>query len=170
LKHSKRLETFGVTTLQDELLGVSFHYATESFFQVNIPVYLQALGDMKQWLNDKPVVDMYSGVGTIGLTIGGEHATLVELDPAAVQEMKRNITELGSNATAVLAASENALEHISTDKAIILDPPRAGLHESVIEQLLDQKPERIIYLSCNPVTQAPQLQPGYSGSRCCQAR
>ncbi len=153
-KITKRLKAFGVTSLQDELLGISFHYATESFFQVNIPVYLQALDDMKSWLSDKPVVDMYSGVGTIGLTIGGKNATLVELDPAAVQEMKRNITELGSNATAVLAASENALEQISSDKAIILDPPRAGLHESVIERLLDQKPERIIYLSCNPVTQA----------------
>lgn len=152
---TKRLLAVGDTTLTDEILGVPFRYATEGFFQVNISVYEQALKDMQEWVvAEKPTVDMYSGVGSIGLTIGGDDTTLVEINEHAVREMERNIAELGKKATPVLAASENALEYIVANKTIIVDPPRAGLHEAVIERLLEQKPERIIYLSCNPVTQA----------------
>ncbi len=153
-KITERLASFGEVTLQDTILNVSFRYACESFFQVNVPVYEEALRDMKQWLDNKPIVDMYSGVGTIGLTIGGEHATLVELDDRAVYEMQRNIAELKSNALAVQAPSEEALEYIIGDKTIVVDPPRAGLHEDVVKRLLEVKPARIVYLSCNPVTQA----------------
>lgn len=152
---TKRLLTVGDVVLTDELHGVPFRYATEGFFQINLPVYEQALKDMQSWIPEgKPVVDMYSGVGSIGLTIGGDDVTLVELNEHAVREMQRNITELGKKATPVLAASEQALEYIQADKTIIVDPPRAGLHDDVIYRLIDEKPERIIYLSCNPVTQA----------------
>lgn len=152
---TERLESFGNTTLTDTILGTTFRYATEGFFQVNIPVYEQALQDMKSWIPaDRPTVDMYSGVGTIGLTIGSPDTVLVELNEHAVREMQRNIADLGRSATAVLAASEQALEHITSERTIILDPPRAGLHADVVTRLLDQAPERIIYLSCNPATQA----------------
>lgn len=151
---TKRL-TAPVQPLSDTILGVPFHYATEGFFQINLPVYEQALKDMKEWIpENSAVVDLYSGVGSIGLTIGGNDVTLVELNEHAVREMERNIVELGKNATAVLAASEQALDFITNDKTIIVDPPRAGLHEDVIYRLLDEKPKRIVYLSCNPVTQA----------------
>ncbi|MCD8561679.1 RsmD family RNA methyltransferase [Candidatus Saccharibacteria bacterium] len=141
--------------LTDTLLGVPFQYATESFFQINLPVYEQSLRDMQQWVpKDQPVVDMYSGVGTIGLTIGCSGVTLVEVNETAVREMERNVAALGADARPVLAASEQALEYITSEACIIVDPPRAGLHEAVVERLLEVQPERIIYLSCNPVTQA----------------
>ena len=141
--------------LSDTLMGVPFNYATEGFFQINLPVYEEALRDMRQWVPDgKQTVDMYSGVGTIGLTIGGNRTALVEINEYAVAEMRRNIISLDLDAEAVLAPSESALDYIVGDKTIIVDPPRAGLHEAVIERLLEVSPERIIYLSCNPVTQA----------------
>lgn len=152
---TKRLVDFGETTLHDSILGIDFRYATESFFQVNIPIYELALTEMKQWVpKNNPVLDLYSGVGTIGLTIGGKDCTLVEINEYAVEEMRRNISRLGSSAKAVLAPSEKALEEIKSDKTIIVDPPRAGLHNDVVEKLINEMPERIIYLSCNPVTQA----------------
>lgn len=152
---TKRLALQGSTTLSDTVLGVPFRYATESFFQVNLPVYEQALRDMQQWVPEgKPTVDLYSGVGSIGLTIGGSNTTLVEINEYAVKEMKRNISELGLSATPVLAASEQALSYITSDRTIIVDPPRIGLHEAVVDRLLEVKPDRIVYLSCNPVTQA----------------
>lgn len=156
-----RLQAWGDTTLTDHILGVPFTYAVEGFFQINIPVYEQALQDMKKWIDStKPTVDLYSGVGSIGLTIGGEHVTMVEINEHAVREMERNITamERQKTAKAILAPSETALEHITGDSTIILDPPRAGLHEDVIAKLLEAAPERIIYLSCNPVTQARDVQ------------
>jgi len=113
---------------------------------------------MSEWIvKDKQTVDLYSGVGSVGLTIGGDNVTLVELNEHAVREMERNIAELGKKATAVLAASERALDYITSDKTIIVDPPRAGLHDDVIWRLIDEKPQRIIYLSCNPVTQARDI-------------
>lgn len=154
---TKRLAISSNHTLTDTILNVPFRYATEGFFQINLPVYEQALRHMKEWvITDTPVVDLYSGVGTIGLTIGGDNITLVEISKPAVQEMKRNIYELGrkDSAKAVLAASEDAIEYITSDATIIVDPPRAGLHDDVIDRLLDTKPARIIYLSCNPTTQA----------------
>lgn len=188
---TERLALFGNTTLTDAILGIPFRYACEGFFQVNIPVYEQALRDMKEWVPcdcnsqrsgrqlghhqkiirdprevaqifsevplaaDQPILDFYAGVGTIGLTIGGGNVTLVEINADAVREMQRNITELDrTDARAVLAPSEQALDYITGKEIVIVDPPRAGLHPDVIATLLQQLPPRIIYLSCNPVTQA----------------
>jgi len=184
---TERLAYFGDTTLTDNILGIPFRYACEGFFQVNIPIYEQALRDMKEWVSressywqlghhqkiirdprkvaqifsevplaaDQPILDFYAGVGTIGLTIGGGNVTLVEINEHAVAEMQRNITELDrTDARAVLAPSEQALNYITGKEIVIVDPPRAGLHPDVIATLLQQLPPRIIYLSCNPVTQA----------------
>ena len=188
---TERLAHFGDTTLTDTVLGVPFRYACEGFFQVNIPVYEQALRDMKEWMSressywqlghhqkiirdprevaqifsevplaaDQPILDFYAGVGTIGLTIGGGNVTLVEVNADAVREMQRNIAELDrTDARAVLAPSEQALDYITGKEIVIVDPPRAGLHPDVIATLLQQLPPRIIYLSCNPVTQARDVR------------
>ena len=155
---TERLNKFGDTTLSDTILDIVFNYACEGFFQVNIPVYEKALNDMKEWIdcNKKmPTLDLYSGVGTIGLTIGGDDVTLVEINEHAVAEMQRNIAKLNRpNAKAILAPSEKSLEYITGEQIVIVDPPRAGLHADVTNRLLETEPPRIIYLSCNPVTQA----------------
>lgn len=153
---TKRLQKWGTTTLTDSILGVDFNYPTESFFQINLPVYQQALSDMKEWIDPKkPTVDLYSGVGTIGLTIGSDDLTMVEINPAAVEEMQNNITRLKrAHAQAVLAPSEKALDFITKQATIIVDPPRAGLDVSVVEKIKEVQPERVIYLSCDPTTQA----------------
>jgi len=155
---TKRLAAFGEVRLTDTVLDTPFTYVSEGFFQGNIPVYEQTLRDMKEWVQDKPVVDMYSGVGSIGLTIGGQHLTLVELNKNAVDEMKRNRFELGKKATIIEASAESSLDYIDGESTIILDPPRAGLHQAVVDRLLAVKPGRIIYLSCNPVTQARDVK------------
>ncbi|MEI6850950.1 MAG: RsmD family RNA methyltransferase [Candidatus Saccharibacteria bacterium] len=156
-----RLQSWGTNNLTDKVLNIPFTYAVEGFFQINIPVYEKALLDMKQWVSDdKPTVDLYSGVGTIGLTIGGENVTMVEVNEHAVFEMKRNITALDREkfVKAIMAPSEKSLEYIKNNSTIIVDPPRAGLHEDVVKKLIEVKPERIIYLSCNPVTQARDVK------------
>lgn len=165
-----RLAKFGDTTLTDTILGTPFRYACEGFFQVNIPMYEQALCDMREWTScpkcttpansdtdgeNPPVIDLYAGVGTIGLTVGGDNVTLIEINEFAVAEMQRNIAALGhANARAILAPSEKALDFITPNHVVIVDPPRAGLHANVVAKLLEVAPPRIIYLSCNPVTQA----------------
>lgn len=157
---TEKLQHAGITALTDTVLDVPFTYATEGFFQINLPVYEEALRDMQAWVEpEKPTIDLYSGVGSIGLTISGDNVTMVEINPSAVREMEENITSLGrTGATAVLAASEHALDYISSDATIILDPPRAGLDQAVTQKLLETLPERLIYLSCNPVTQARDVE------------
>jgi len=153
---TKRMQAWGTLSLTDTINEVPFSYATESFFQINLPVYEKALLDMKEYVDPaKPTVDLYSGVGTIGLTIGAGDLTLVEINEGAVREMKENIDRLKiRNAQAVHAPSEKALDFITGDATIIVDPPRAGLDKTVTDRLLEAAPSRIIYLSCNPVTQA----------------
>ncbi|HYG83993.1 MAG TPA: RsmD family RNA methyltransferase [Verrucomicrobiae bacterium] len=151
---TKRYAQAGNLWLEDTILSIPFRYAAESFFQVNIPLYELALRDMQQFIPNGPVIDIYSGVGSIGLTIGGDQLTLVESNNAAVQEMKRNVQALKSSAKVIHTPAEQATNAITGEATIILDPPRAGLHQAVIDRLLAVKPKRIIYLSCNPVTQA----------------
>ena len=154
---TKKIQSQNQENLQDSVLGVNFNYATESFFQINLPVYEQALLDMKRFINtSKPTVDLYSGVGSIGLTIGAGDLTLVEINEPAVEEMRRNITELGREKTAkaVLLPSEKALDFIKKGANLIVDPPRAGMNREVCEKILEIEPEKVIYLSCNPTTQA----------------
>src|SRR5690606_7839940 len=93
-------------------------------------------------------------------TIGGESVKLIEIDENAVREMKRNITALEREQAvqAILAPSEKVLDHITSDIIAIVDPPRAGLHDDVINKLLEAKPERLIYLSCNPTTPARDVE------------
>ncbi len=149
------LSSTGSSSLTDTILSVPFTYASEGFFQINLPIYETALSDMRQWIpTGKPVVDMYSGVGTIGLSIGGDNITLVEVSEAANNEMKRNAAKLNRKANIIHAKSETALDYITSEATIIVDPPRAGLHTDVVSRLISEAPERIIYLSCNPVTQA----------------
>lgn len=158
---TKRLQSFGLMTLHDLILSTSFDYSVDGFFQVNLPVYETALIDMKDLLDHSlPTVDMYSGVGTIGLTIGTKPLSLVEVNESAVGEMKKNIEKLEreDEAKAVLLPAEKALEEITSNINLILDPPRAGCHDNLIQRILEVKPKRIIYLSCNPVTQARDIE------------
>jgi len=152
------LRSYGESYLSDTLHGIEFQYATDGFFQVNLPVYEQALDRIKKWVMDTtPVLDFYSGVGTIGLTVGASSVTLVEQNEVCINEMQRNVKRIGSNARIIHASAEKALEFITGEETVIVDPPRAGLHDDVTARLNDVLPPRIIYLSCNPATQARDI-------------
>lgn len=140
--------------LSDVLLGYTYSYSPNGFFQINLPVYALALEDMREFVTTERVLDLFSGVGTIGLSIArGRDLTLVECDRAAFAELEQNAASVAS-AQAVLARSEEALEYITPDATVILDPPRAGCAPDLVERLATVQPPTILYLSCNPVTQA----------------
>jgi 23S rRNA (uracil1939-C5)-methyltransferase len=150
------LYELGDCRLSDELLGQAFTYDVDSFFQVNLPVYEQALQRIREHCQSDPV-DMYAGVGSIGLSVAQQAVTLVELDPATAAMARVNAEATHLRAEVVETSTEQALEYISADKPVIFDPPRAGLHAKVVEQSLTQKPPQILYLSCNPATHARDL-------------
>ena len=144
-----------MTQLSDQILGYDYTYSPNGFFQINLPVYELALREMQPFINTNKVIDMYSGVGTIGLSIARDtDLTLVETDTHAYAELEHNIPVDSNHIHGVHAKSEEALEYITDDATIIVDPPRAGLDAKVVQRLRQAQPPRIIYLSCNPATQA----------------
>jgi 23S rRNA (uracil1939-C5)-methyltransferase len=147
---SKKLYSFGDIKLVDTIMGKNIIYDVLSFFQVNIPVFSVALRDIKTALGNNASIDMYSGVGTIGIAVGADK--LVESDGFSVEMAKLNAQS--TNAQVIHASSETALEHITGKETLIVDPPRAGLHKDVIHRIAEVRPPQIIYLSCNPSTQA----------------
>ena len=142
--------------LTDTILGYEYSYSPNGFFQINLPVYEMALTEIKKHITTDKVLDLYAGVGTIGLSVARDHQlTLVEVDKSAYTELVKNCQ--ASNAYAVLSKSEDALDFITSDTTVILDPPRAGCHTKLLDKLLEVNPPTIIYLSCNPATQARDI-------------
>ena len=176
-ENSKPHPTF--TNLKDTILGHEYSYSPNGFFQINLPVYEMALKEIQKHITTDEVLDLYAGVGTIGLSVAHDRKlTLVECDKSAFGEMAKNITIEGlseaaaenerpspvktgardaarnGNIFAILDKAENALNYISPVATTILDPPRAGCDKKLIDRLLEVAPPTIIYLSCNPATQA----------------
>lgn len=155
---TKLLYELGDVRLQDTLLGKNFTYDVDSFFQVNIPIFEQALARIKAQCTDAAeIVDMYAGTGSIGLSVASKKVDLIELDPATVAMARVNADLSDIDATVIEASSEKALDYIPTDKPVVFDPPRAGLHDKVVAQTLEAFPPKVLYLSCNPATQARDL-------------
>lgn len=145
--------------LKDTILGYEYSYSPNGFFQINIPVYEMALKEIKKHVKTKKVLDLYAGVGTIGLSVARDkELTLVENNRAAYAELERNCHSAESTPRAILANSEDTLSYIEPDQTVILDPPRAGCEKKLLEKLLEVQPKTIIYLSCNPATQARDIK------------
>lgn len=169
--------------LEDQLCGVKYSYSPNGFFQINLPVYESALKEIAKHIRSSSVLDLYSGVGTIGYSIASmlpetvNCLTLVECNASAckelfanrqnfIQYLKSNMSEKTSsnlnhpqeNARPIQAKTEDVLEYVAPDQTIIIDPPRAGCLPEVIEHFLEIEPECIIYLSCNPATQARDIK------------
>lgn len=168
---TRELARYGDVTLHDELLGVSVGYDVLSFFQVNIPAYTSALQQIAEAVTGaEKIVDMYGGVGSIGLAVADDRSLqIVELDAFSVGMAQANIAALHTardvpnkgtaNASVVQASSEQALDYITSEiDVLIVDPPRAGLHDKVTQKIIDDGPQTVVYLSCNPSTLARDLE------------
>ncbi len=152
---TRLLYEVGQRTLKDKVQGTELQYDVLSFFQVNLPVFEKAVSIIDYHTGGgMNKVDMYSGVGSIGLTIGGTK-TMVEIDAANVEMANKNVDWLPIEV--VHASSEKALEYITHNATIIVDPPRAGLHKDIINKIIEAKPKQVVYLSCNPSTQARDI-------------
>ena len=144
--------------LKDTILGQEYSYSPNGFFQINLPVYELALKEIKKHIVTDNVLDLYAGVGTIGLSVARDrNLTLVEVDKSAFGELLEN-SKNQENITTILEKSENILQNIRENQTVILDPPRAGCDRKLIDKLLEVSPKKIIYLSCNPATQARDVK------------
>lgn len=158
------LHSIGQNYLITELNGVKLKFGLLSFFQIHVPIFQKALADIQTFINKgDQVVDFYSGVGAIGLSLSGVNQDLslelVESNQEAMEYAEENIKiNRFNNTKAYCQPAEKMLDLIANDKVIIFDPPRAGLHQDIIDRVLEVLPEWIIYLSCNPSTQARDIK------------
>ncbi len=158
---TKLMYSAGQDYLEAKILGTKLKFGLLSFFQINIPVFEEALRDIAAFVGPKtPLIDYYSGVGAISLPLAKnrEQTFLVDSNQEAIEYAKENISENNlKNCLTKCMPAEKLLDIIDSDKTIILDPPRAGLHDKVVLRLLSKQPKKILYLSCNLSTQARDI-------------
>lgn len=154
---------FGKGTIQDILCNVRFQISSQSFYQVNPEqtekLYAKAI-EMAEITNNDSVLDAYCGIGTISLIAAkdAKEVIAVEVNKTAVRDAIFNAKLNSINNAKFIAkdATEFMYDFASTKNKIdvtFIDPPRAGSDEKFLLALATLKPSKIVYVSCNPVTQ-----------------
>jgi 23S rRNA (uracil1939-C5)-methyltransferase len=158
----KPLFSYGGNFIIEEIAGKSFKCSPLSFFQVNLDVFEKALSRIKTSIDENvEIVDFYSGVGSIGIALGDKvkSCVLVESDKETSTLANENIKiNRFKNFKVYAGNAESKLSEIKKNKTIIFDPPRAGLHPKIINEILNILPDKIIYLSCDVATQARDIK------------
>lgn len=159
---------YGPGFIEDEICGLRFRISSKSFYQINSSqaeiLYKKAI-EMAEFKGDERIIDAYSGVGTISLIVSKNVKEVigVELNPDAVKDAIGNAK--GNKIENVFFHQQDAGEfmvHMANKNeifdAVILDPPRSGSDEVFLSSLVKLSPEKIIYISCNPETQARDMR------------
>lgn len=154
--------------IEEEMEGLRFRVGPKSFYQTNsrqaYRLYSVAR-DFAALTGNELVYDLYTGTGTIAcfLARNARHVVGIEYVPDAIEDAKINAAANGLDNTEFYAGDMKDVltagfiaEHGHPD-VMIVDPPRAGMHEDVVKVILDAEPDRIVYVSCNPATQARDL-------------
>ena len=159
---------FGEGFLMEEMDGLQFKIGPKSFFQTN---YKQALELYRKTLEfadlkgDEVVYDLYTGTGTIAQYVARNAKQVIGIEsvPEAIEAAKEhaklngleNCTFYCGDMKAIF--NDEFLENHPKADVLITDPPRDGMHQKVVEQILKLAPEKIVYVSCNSATQARDL-------------
>lgn len=153
----------------EEMEGLKFRIGPKSFYQTNpeqaYELYKIAR-DFAGLTGTEVVYDLYTGTGTIANFVAAKAKKVigVEYIEAAIHDAKLNSLMNGINNTLFFAGdmkdvmNEHFIAEHGKPDVIITDPPRAGMHEDVVRVILNAAPEKIVYVSCNPATQARDLQ------------
>lgn len=152
----------------EEMEGLRFKIGPKSFYQTNSEQAYELYKitrDFAGLKGDETVYDLYTGTGTIANFIAGRCAKVVGVEyvPEAIEDARVNSEINGINNTVFYAGDMKDVlnrEFIAANgqpDVIILDPPRAGLHEDVVNTVLEANPDRVVYVSCNPATQARDI-------------
>lgn len=153
----------------ETLENLQFKISPKSFFQTNPYQTLQLykiVRNFAQLTPDETVYDLYTGTGSIALFVAQQCKQVIGIEevPDAIADAKQNashnqIHNAHFYAGDVKKLLNNELTQIhGQPDVLITDPPRAGMHADVVQQIIDFAPKRIVYVSCNPATQARDLQ------------
>lgn len=158
----KESTIYGKGFIRDELCGCSFRISPKSFYQVNpiqTEILYQTAIDFAKLTGKEEVIDAYCGIGTIGM-VAAKHAKKVigvELNADAVRDARMNAKEnkmtniefrQGDAGDFMVAMAEKGQKM----DVVFMDPPRAGSDEKFLSSVVKLAPEKVVYISCNPVT------------------
>ena len=159
----------GNDSIYEEMEGLKFKIGPKSFYQTNSEQAYQLYKITRDFASIKKtdvVYDLYTGTGTIANFVAHQAKKVVGVEyiPAAIEDAKinseiNNITNTSFYAGDLKDVLNNDfINENGTPDIIITDPPRAGMHDDVTKKILEIEPAKIVYVSCNPATQARDLQ------------
>jgi 23S rRNA (uracil1939-C5)-methyltransferase len=166
----------GTETIDEELGGLRFRVSADAFFQTNTEMAEQLYGiaaeyaDLQGW---ERVYDLFCGIGTIGLSLARRAGEVwgLELVEEAIGDAIANarLNEIDNArffAGDVRLALRDLVARAGRPDVLVVDPPRAGLSAKVVRRIIEAAPKRLVYVSCNPTTLAPNaaqlVEAGYA--------
>lgn len=159
---------YGQEAIIEQMEGLRFKVGPKSFYQTNTEQAYELYKVVREFagLTGKELVfDLYTGTGTIANFVAKKAKQVIGIEyvPEAIEDAKLNAAFNGLTNTLFFAGdmkdilTQAFVNEYGKPDVIITDPPRAGMHEDVINTILFAAPERIVYVSCNPATQARDL-------------
>ena len=153
---------YGNEYIIDKIGDLSFVISPDSFFQVNTLMAYKLYSKVRDYAcvdNSSNVLDLYCGTGTIGLFVGGKSLVGIEINESAIHDANINKDLNGiSNCRFICGDSGKELKRLDKNfDVVIVDPPRSGLSELSISEVISVGASRVIYVSCDPVTFARDL-------------
>jgi 23S rRNA (uracil1939-C5)-methyltransferase len=155
----------GGPRLQESVGDLDFLISPEAFFQTNTEMAEVLYGtavEMAALRGHERVFDLYCGIGTIGLTLASRAREVVGVEIAepavadAIENARLNdVTNAACYAGDIRLAMRELVERAGRPDVAVIDPPRAGLSQKVVRRVIEAAPKRIVYVSCNPTTLAP---------------
>ncbi|MDJ1482323.1 23S rRNA (uracil(1939)-C(5))-methyltransferase RlmD [Cytophagaceae bacterium YF14B1] len=167
--HDLEVVTYhGKSYITEKMEDLEFRVGPKSFYQTNAEQALELYKIARNYADlkgDELVYDLYTGTGTIANFVARQARKVVGLEyvPMAIEDAKINSEVNGISNTEFFAGdmkdllTEDFLQENGHPDVVITDPPRAGMDAKVVEMLLKVAPQRIVYVSCNPATQARDL-------------
>ena len=158
----------GSATIRETMEGLTFRIGPKSFYQTNsgqaLKLYTVAR-DFAELTGKEVVYDLYTGTGTIAQFVSRKAAKVIGIEyvPEAIEDARSNAASNGITNCEFFAGDmkdvlvPSFIDAHGRPDVIILDPPRAGIHPDVAKVILDAAPDRIVYVSCNPASQARDL-------------
>lgn len=152
----------------EEMEGLRFRVGPKSFYQTNSNGAYQLYKVVRNFAaltGDQLVYDLYTGTGTIANFVAAKASKVIGIEyvPEAIEDAKINSAENGITNTIFYAGdmkdvlTDDFVSQHGVPDVMIVDPPRAGMHQDVVDVILRAKPAKIVYVSCNPATQARDL-------------
>ena len=155
----------GEERLREELCGLRLEMSHGAFFQTNTEMAERLYAVVAEYAGlsgSERVFDLYCGIGTIGLTMAARAGEVwgLEIVPEAIADAERNAEANGiANARFVAGNARTGMrpliERAGKPDVVVIDPPRAGLSQKIVRRVIECEAPRIVYVSCNPTTLAP---------------